>query len=86
MKHKNLQNRIFWLDHVSRPNTKRTLYILACTDKFSKHVRYIPFKKTPDSKTISTKLNERSSSHFGKQEGINTDRGPNSKARTGIKR
>jgi hypothetical protein len=75
------QKRILCLDLVSGLNTKGTLYILVCIDKFSKHVTYIPFKKTPNSKTISTELNERIFSCFCYPKVIISDRGPQFKGK-----
>jgi Integrase core domain len=74
-------NRILCLDLVSGLNTRGTQYIVVCTDKFSKYVTYIPFKKTPTSKTISAELNEKIFSRFGYPEVIITHRGPQFKGK-----
>jgi hypothetical protein len=79
-------NRILCLVLVSGPDTKGTLYILVCTNKFCKHVTYIPFEKTLNSKTISTELNKRIFSRFGYLKVIITDRGPKFKIKNGRKR
>jgi hypothetical protein len=74
-------NRILCLHLISALNTKGTLYILVCTDRFSKHVTYIPFQKTLNSETIITELKERIFSGFAYSKVIITSRGPQFKGK-----